>query len=168
MQRALSFLCIDEIGAIVQTAVIDDIFDDEAQDGDGMSLCDVWKHSMVVGLVMEVLGKAKKNKTHLLLGVWHDIGKATFKFRFPDHFSALTALIGKENCSMLGNEKALLGITQAECDGELALHWDLPTEVRTAIAMAGYNLIPQMDMCAKRSLPDSLSEMLNSQEEITE
>ncbi|MEE3259712.1 MAG: hypothetical protein VX293_10930 [Candidatus Latescibacterota bacterium] len=28
----------------------------------------------------------------------------------------------------------LLGITHAECGGERAVHWDLPPEVRTAIA----------------------------------
>jgi HD-like signal output (HDOD) protein len=27
----------------------------------------------------------------------------------------------------------LLGITHADCGGELAIHWDLPGEVRTAI-----------------------------------
>jgi putative nucleotidyltransferase with HDIG domain len=199
MQQALSFLGIDEIRAIVQTAVIHDIFDDEAQGGDGMSLGDLWKHSLAVGLVMELLGKSEKNKTHFLLGVLHDIGKAIFKFRFPDHFSAVTALIEEENCSMLEAEKALLGITHAECGGELAVHWDLPPEVRTAIAshhsptqtsqhrrlaamvnladiavrtmkigFAGDNLIPQMDMYAKRSFPNKLSEILDQQEEITE
>ena len=30
-------------------------------------------------------------------------------------------------------EYELLGITHADCGGELAIHWDLPGEVRTAI-----------------------------------
>ncbi|MFL2542227.1 MAG: HDOD domain-containing protein [Candidatus Latescibacterota bacterium] len=134
-----------------------------------MSLGDLWKHPLAVGLVMELLGKAEKNKTYFLLGVLHDIGKAIFKFRFPDHFSAVPALIEKENCSMLEAEKALWGITHAECGGELAVHWDLPPEVRTMkIGFAGDNLIPQMDMYAKRSSPNKLSEILDQQEKITE
>lgn len=135
MQQALSFLGIDEIRAIVQTAVIHNIFDDEDEDDSGrMSLSDLWKHSLAVGLVMEFLGKADKNKTHFLLGVLHDIGKAIFKFRFPDHFKGVMDLVEKEGCSMLQAEQELLGITHAECGGELAVHWDLPPEVRTAIA----------------------------------
>ena len=199
MQQALSFLGIDEIRAIVQTAVIHNIFEDETDGGEGMSLSDLWKHSLATGLVMELLGKAEKNKTHFLLGVLHDIGKAIFKFRFPEHFSAVTALVEKEGCSMLKAEQELLGITHAECGGELAVHWDLPPEVRTAIAShhhpaqtsqhrrlaamvhladiavrtmeigyAGDDLIPEMDMYAKRSFPKKLEEIIGQQEEITE
>ena len=40
MQQALSFLGIDEIRAIVQMAVIHNIFDDETDGGEGMSLPD--------------------------------------------------------------------------------------------------------------------------------
>ena len=100
---------------------------------------------------------------------------------------------------MLYAEQELLGITHAECGGELAVHWDLPPEVRTAIAshhhpaqtsqhrrlaamvhladiavrtmeigFAGDNLIPEMDMYAKRSFPKKLEEILDQQEEITE
>ena len=35
---------------------------------------------------------------------------------------------------MLYAEQELLGITHADCGGELAVHWDLPGEVRPAIA----------------------------------
>ena len=93
----------------------------------------------------------------------------------------------------------LLGITHAECGGERGVHWDLPPEVRPAIAShhhpaqtsqhrrlvamvhladiavrtmeigyAGDNLIPEMDIYAKRSFPKKLEEIVDQQEEITE
>ena len=89
---------------------------------------------MATGLAMEVIGKADKKKTHFLLGVLHDVGKAVFKFRFPEHFAGIMDLVEKEGISMYKAEHELLGITHAECGGELAVHWDLPGEVRTAIA----------------------------------
>jgi HD-like signal output (HDOD) protein len=83
---------------------------------------------------MEILGKADKKKTHFLLGVLHDIGKAVFMVRFPDHFSAALDLVEKDNCFILQAEREVLGITHADCGGELAALWGLPGEVRTAIA----------------------------------
>ena len=94
---------------------------------------DLWKHSIGVGIAMEMLGKSDKNKTHFLLGTLHDLGKAIFKFRFPIHFNAVTDMVENENMSMVEAEQELLGITHAECGGALATHWDLPIEVRTAI-----------------------------------
>ncbi len=94
---------------------------------------DLWRHYMATGLAMEVIGKADKKKTHFLLGVLHDVGKAVFKFRFSEHFKSVLDLVEKEGISMYNAEQELLGITHAECGGELAVHWDLPGEVRTAI-----------------------------------
>lgn len=135
MKQALAFLGVEEVRQIVQSAVIYNVFgDEESGVGDRMSMQDLWKHSLWVGLAMELLGKADKNKTHFLLGVLHDLGKAVFKIRFPQHFEAVMDMVEKEDVSMLAAEKELLGITHAECGGELAMHWDLPGEVRTAIA----------------------------------
>jgi putative nucleotidyltransferase with HDIG domain len=134
MQQAMAFLGIEEVRQIVQSAVLANIFEEDTGGSDRMSLKDLWKHSLATGLAMEVLGKSDKQKTHFLLGVLHDIGKAIFKFRFPDHFEAVMDMVEKENCSMYYAEQELLGITHAECGGELAVHWDLPPEVRTAIA----------------------------------
>ena len=53
------------------------------------------------------------------------ICKAVFNFRFPE-------LVEKEGISMYETEHVLLGITHAECDGEQAVHWDLPGKVQTA------------------------------------
>lgn len=63
----------------------------------------------------------------------NDIGKAAFKFRLADHYAKVLDLVESENISILKAEYELLGITHADCGGELAIHWDLPGEVRTAI-----------------------------------
>ena len=135
MKQAVAFLGVEVIRKIVQAAVIYNAFGAEQdEEGTALSMDDLWRHSLATGMAMEVIGKADKKKTHFLLGVLHDIGKAVFKFRFPEHFKKVTDLVAAENMSMVQAEQELLGITHAECGGELALHWDLPGEVRTAIA----------------------------------
>ena len=99
-----------------------------------MSMQDLWRHSLATGMAMEIIGKEDKKKTHFILGVMHDIGKAVFKVRFTEHFSRVLELVEKENISVLKAEEEILGITHADCGAELAVHWDLPAEVRTAIA----------------------------------
>ncbi len=134
MKQAVAFLGVAVIRQIVQSAVIVSMFDDEKEGDSSLSMQDLWRHSMATGLAMEVIGKADKKKTHFLLGVLHDVGKAVFKFRFSEHFASVLDLVAKEEISMYKAEQELLGITHAECGGELAVHWDLPGEVRTAIA----------------------------------
>ncbi len=134
MKQAVAFLGVAVIRQIVQSAVIVSMFEDEKEGETKLSMQDLWRHSMATGLAMEVIGKADKKKTHFLLGVLHDVGKAVFKFRFPEHFASVIDLVEKEGVSMYKAEQELLGITHAECGGELAVHWDLPGEVRTAIA----------------------------------
>ncbi|MEE2627145.1 MAG: response regulator [Candidatus Latescibacterota bacterium] len=134
MKQALAFLGVEEIRRIVQSAVVYDVFrEDEDKDVTRLKMRDLWKHSIGVGIAMELLGKSDKNKTHFLLGTLHDLGKAIFKFHFPIHFNAVMDMVENENMSMFEAEKELLGITHAECGGVLATHWDLPIEVRTAI-----------------------------------
>lgn len=135
MKQAVAFLGVEVIRKIVQSAVIYNAFGaEEDEEETALSMDDLWRHSLATGMAMEVIGKADKKKTHFLLGVLHDIGKAVFKFRFPEHFKKVTDLVAAEDMSMVQAEQELLGITHAECGGELALHWDLPGEVRTAIA----------------------------------
>ena len=135
MKQAVAFLGVEVIRKIVQSAVIYNAFGAEQDEEEtALSMDDLWRHSLATGMAMEVIGKADKKKTHFLLGVLHDIGKAVFKFRFPEHFKKVTDLVAAEDMSMVQAEQELLGITHAECGGELALHWDLPGEVRTAIA----------------------------------
>jgi HD-like signal output (HDOD) protein/CheY-like chemotaxis protein len=136
MTQAVAFLGVSVIRKIVQSAIIYNVFGgDEAGKTapPGLTMGDLWRHSLATGMAMEVIGKADKKKTHFLLGVLHDIGKAVFLFRFTDHYAKVLELVEKENCSILQAELDLLGISHAECGGELAIHWDLPGEVRTAI-----------------------------------
>ena len=135
MSQAVAFLGVSVIRKIVQSAVIYNVFGEskEKANTEALPMHELWRHSLATGMAMEVIGKADKKKTHFLLGTLHDIGKAVFKFRFPDHYSKVLELVGAENISILKAEYELLGITHADCGGELAIHWDLPGEVRTAI-----------------------------------
>lgn len=200
MKQALAFLGVEEIRRIVQSAVIYNVFtEEERADASRLKMKDLWRHSIGVGVAMEILGKTDKNKTHFLLGTLHDLGKAIFKFRFPVHFNAVVDMVENEHVSMVEAERELLGITHAECGGALATHWDLPPEVRTAITShhspsqnpqhrqlsatvhicdiavrtmkigyAGDDLIPPMDLFAKRSFPKGLDILLAQKDHINQ
>jgi HD-like signal output (HDOD) protein/CheY-like chemotaxis protein len=134
MKHAVAFLGVAEVRKIVQSAVIYRVFDDtKGQAEQRFSMADLWRHSLAVGCAMEIIGGTDKKRTHFLLGVLHDIGKAIFRFRFPEHFSAVLDLVEKESISVYQAEGELLGITHAECGSELAVNWALPGDVRTAI-----------------------------------
>ena len=137
MKQAVAFLGVATIRKLVQSAVISDMFADQKSETEHtMTMDDLWRHSLATGLAMEVIGKEDKKKTHFILGVMHDIGKAVFKFRFGEHFAKVLEMVEREKVSTLKAEEEILGITHADCGppAELAVHWDLPAEVRTAIA----------------------------------
>ena len=135
MSQAVAFLGVATVRKIVQTAVIYNVFSEKQERGVKLTFTmgDLWRHSLAVGMAMEVIGKADKKKTHFLLGLLHDIGKAVFMFRFSEHYAKVLELVDSENMSIRMAEYELLGITHADCGGELAVHWGLPGEVRTAI-----------------------------------
>ena len=134
MKQAVAFLGVAVMRKIVQTAVVYSLFSEEqeAQD-ERFTMEDLWQHSLATGMAMEVVGKADKKKVHFLLGVMHDLGKAIFMYRFPDHYRKVLDLVETEDMSILQAEREMLGITHCECGGELALQWDLPGEVRSAL-----------------------------------
>jgi HD-like signal output (HDOD) protein/CheY-like chemotaxis protein len=134
MRQAVAFLGVQVMRKIVQSAIIYSVMGNEGPGEDlRLSMMDLWRHSLAVGMGMEIIGKADKMKIHFLLGLGHDLGKAIFKFRFPDHYRKVLDLVQEENLSILQAEEKLLGITHCESGGELALHWELPGEVRSAI-----------------------------------
>ena len=135
MSQAIAFLGVAVIRKIVQSAVVYSMFggDEEKSNTAALPMNELWKHSLATGMVMEIIGKTDKKRTHFLLGSMHDIGKAVLKFRFADHYAKVLELVEAENVSILHAEFELLGITHADCGGELAIHWGLPAEVRTAI-----------------------------------
>lgn len=134
MKQAVAFLGVAVIRKIVQSSVIYEMFKDEKSDAEGgLTMEELWRHSLAVGMAMEIIGKEDKKKTHFILGVLHDIGKAVFLFRFADHYAKVQEMVVEENVPIIEAEREILGITHADCGAELAVHWDLPAEVRTAI-----------------------------------
>ena len=134
MKQALTFLGVEIIRQIVQSAIVSSIFTGGGKNHSAaFTMEDLWRHSLATGLVMEALSKADKKHSHFMMGMLHDVGKAIFNFRFPDYFAQAVDLAQKEEIPLVEAERELLGITHAECGGELARHWDLPGEIRTAI-----------------------------------
>ena len=134
MVQALTFLGVETIRMIVQSAIVSSIFSEAGVDRNAtFTMRDLWRHSLATGLVMEALSKADKKRNHFMMGLLHDVGKAIFHFRFSDYFSQAVDLAQQEGIPLVKAERDLMGITHAECGGELARYWGLPEEIRTAI-----------------------------------
>ena len=134
MKQAVAFLGAAVIRKVVQSSILSEMFKEESAQGEGnLTMEGLWRHSLAVGMAMEVIGKEDKKKTHFILGVMHDIGKAVFMYRFTEHFAKVQEMVAEENVSIIEAESEILGITHADCGAELAVHWDMPGEVRTAI-----------------------------------
>ena len=138
---AITFLGADKVRAIVQAAIVFDVFrnegeepPDDGEEGDDFSLLALWKHAVACGVVMEEGGHRVKGRDHFIAGMLHDVGKVVFALRFPEHFKEMRRLVLRRGYSMVDAEREILGITHADIGYELARKWALPPTIATCIA----------------------------------
>ena len=136
IESATTFLGIDKIRKIVQSAIIFDVFEAEQEgaDEDGFSMLELWKHSVGCGLIMEEGGHRVKGRDHFIAGMLHDVGKVILHMRFPEYFAEARRMVQKEGKSIYRAEQELIGVTHTDIGHELAKKWELPTTIATAIA----------------------------------
>jgi len=136
IELAITFLGVDKIRSIVQSAIVFNVFTAlrRKTDDDDFTPLDLWKHSVACGIVMEEGGRQVKGRDHFIAGMLHDIGKLIIYLRFPDHFAEVRRMVTQEGMRMYDAELSLLGVTHAEIGYELARRWELPPTISTAIA----------------------------------
>lgn len=114
-----------------------------------------WRFSIVVGLLAETL--ASVENTHqdqaFTAGVMHNIGVLVLDQHAPDVLRACIAHARANEITLHAAERSLLGYTDAELGGALALHWNLPPPLVDAVAHHRLNMDALPD-------PTSLSAMV--------
>jgi len=98
---------------------------------------DLWRHSVAVALMSQILFKRIYQEEHPVLytaALLHDVGKVILGEFVHESFGNIIGLVSREGCSFLEAEEKLFGINHAEIGGKIAEHWNFPEEIRAAIA----------------------------------
>ncbi len=132
---AITFLGVEKIRSIVQTAIVFDVLASEAVcKGEDFRMIDLWKHCVACGVIMEEGGTRVKGRDHFIAGLLHDVGKILLFLRFPDHFAEILRMVREDGLSMFEAEYQLLGLCHTDVGYELARAWKLPPTIATCIA----------------------------------
>ena len=95
-----------------------------------------WHFSITVGMLAEVLAGATHRHANeaFTAGVLHNIGRLALDQHRPDALRRAILLARAEGMSLADAEQSLLGFTDAQVGGALALHWNFPPELATGVA----------------------------------
>jgi HD-like signal output (HDOD) protein len=95
-----------------------------------------WHFSITVAMLAEVLARSARRHTDeaYTAGVLHNIGRLALDQHRPDMLRRAILLAEREQMSLPDAERALLGYTDAQVGGALALHWNFPADLAAAVA----------------------------------
>lgn len=129
--HAVSLLGLRETYAIVVAATVIEVFN-EAGSFDYRAF---WRTSLYCAAAASVFAKASAMAKHFrgsfAAGLLHDIGRIVFAELAQDRYARVDSSLHGE--ALLEAEREVMGLTHAEAGYELALHWELPREIATAI-----------------------------------
>jgi putative nucleotidyltransferase with HDIG domain len=98
---------------------------------------DLWKHSVAVAIMSQILSQKilqRVDPTLYVAALLHDIGKVFMGEYVQDSLQKIEELVEQKGYSFLEGEKEVLGIDHAALGGMIALHWNFPEETREGIA----------------------------------
>ncbi|MEI7924767.1 MAG: HDOD domain-containing protein [Chloroflexota bacterium] len=95
-----------------------------------------WHFSITVAMLAEVLARSARRHTDeaYTAGVLHNIGRLALDQHRPEMLRRAMLLAEREEMTLVEAEHALLGFTDAQVGGALALHWNFPPELAAAVA----------------------------------
>jgi len=132
---AIVLLGFDEVRKIALQVSFSGLFK-EGKGGDGYDTTGLWKHSYLVSVCAETLGRAESTKRAgelLTLGILHDVGKfALFRLAVAMKEKGIAPHApGKnlENSSLVEKEEALFRVNHPIVGSMLARKWDLSERI---------------------------------------
>lgn len=95
-----------------------------------------WRFSVTTGLLAEVLARA--TQTHqdeaFTAGVLHNIGRLALDQQRPRDLMAARNLARQQGMTLVEAQRVVMGFTDADLGGALALHWNFPDALANAVA----------------------------------
>lgn len=104
--------------------------------GEVMDPLQAWRYSMTVAMLSEVLSRATRRHMDeaFTAGMLHNIGRLALDQHRPALLEASRRVAEAQGVSIAEAEQQVMGFTDAELGGALALHWNFPAELGTAVA----------------------------------
>jgi len=106
-------------------------------EGASTGMPDLWRHSTGCSIVCKELGRLLKldNCDELFIaGLLHDIGKVITAVQLPEAYKEISRLAREEDISFFAAETRVLGIAHPHIGSWLLEHWNLPVNLRQALA----------------------------------
>lgn len=124
----------------VRSATLASCVIDALPGGEVLDPVEAWRFSVTVGLLAEVMARATRlhQDEAFTAGVIHNIGRLALDQQRPRELAAARVLAMQREITIPEAQRAVLGFTDAELGGALALHWNFPADL--AEAVAGHHL----------------------------
>lgn len=120
----------------VRSATLASCVIDTLPGGAVMDAMTAWRFSVTTGLLAEVLARA--TQTHqdeaFTAGVLHNIGRLALDQQRPRELLASRNLARQRGLPLVEAQRLVLGYTDADLGGALALHWNFPDALADAVA----------------------------------
>jgi HD-like signal output (HDOD) protein len=103
---------------------------------DGIDARAFWRHSVTVGLLADLTSRSRcvRPAEAFTAGVLHNLGRLALDHARPAEFRRARRFAEDYRVPHHVAERRLLGFTDAEVGGALALRWGFPADLATAIA----------------------------------
>ena len=135
LHDAVVFLGQENILRAIQVSGIARFFKKNAV-GYGIHAHDLWKHSVGVALMTQILSRQISGRDDSKLftaGLLHDIGKSILSEFVQDASQRIMDLVINQGYSFLRAEEEVIGMNHAEVGGKIAQHWNFPPDIRDTI-----------------------------------
>jgi len=99
---------------------------------------ELWRHSLMCALASQLLAEQTfyhDKEVAFVGGLLHDVGKLVLGPYIHERLPSIRKRIDSEGCSFVEAERAVLGFDHAEIGGRIALHWNLPSVLVSAISL---------------------------------
>ena len=136
IRDAVVYLGQQNLIHVVQTAGASRFYR-KASGGYVLQAHDLWRHSVAVAIMSQVLSQRCLQRVDSALyttALLHDIGKVFLGEYVRESLQKIEDLVEQKGCSFLEGEKEVLGIDHAALGGMIAFHWNFPEEIREGIA----------------------------------
>lgn len=120
-----------------------------------LNMGEFWLHSLAVATCTRMLGlklgvSRDDAADYFAAGLLHDIGKVVLALYMPEEFGKAVAMAAEPGAALHRCELKVVGATHAEIGAMLADKWNLPLDLRDAIAnhhSIGEGGVSQLDDC---------------------
>lgn len=135
LHEAVVFLGQENILRAIQVSGVSRFFKRSAP-GYGVNAQDLWKHSVGVALMTQILSRkitGRDDSKLFTAGLLHDIGKFILSEFVQDSSVKISDLVTNQGYSFLKAEEEVIGMNHSEVGGRIAQHWNFPPDIRDTI-----------------------------------